>query len=163
MPGRHAFAALLLVFSVVGCTSDPSAPVNQMFPVRQMDRFFNSLSGPSLPPDDTREPGYAPAYPPIQVNGPEARDNCEMCQSTFVPTASRLSAWPLSRGSTANGGDDQWLHRAIKFTFSRSFALAATLPNGVNVRGEGLTDRFGFVTREPAWMGGNVQSVASLV
>jgi hypothetical protein len=53
-----------------GCSSDPSAPVNQSFPIRQMDNFFNSMSGPparqtfSDQPDYTHHPGYAPAYPP---------------------------------------------------------------------------------------------------
>jgi hypothetical protein len=52
------------------CTADPDAPVNQSFPIRQMDGFFNSLSGPPPPaqsaraPDYRNEPGYAPAYPP---------------------------------------------------------------------------------------------------
>jgi hypothetical protein len=45
-----------------GCTSNPNAPVNQSFPVRQMDQFFGSRPPP--PPDYTRQPGYAPAYPP---------------------------------------------------------------------------------------------------
>nr|WP_294556025.1 hypothetical protein [uncultured Rhodopila sp.] len=48
--------------SLAGCTSDPNAPVNQTFPIRQMDNFFDSLA--ASPPDYTRQPGYAPAYPP---------------------------------------------------------------------------------------------------
>jgi hypothetical protein len=55
---------LLAAVSASGCTSDPSAPVNQTFPIRQMDQFFGSLSAPPAPPVDyTRQPGYAPAYP----------------------------------------------------------------------------------------------------
>jgi hypothetical protein len=41
--------------------------VNESFPIRQMDQFFGSLSGrPPPPPDYTRAPGYAPAYPPYE-------------------------------------------------------------------------------------------------
>ena len=70
MSGYRVLSAVYGVLSLFGCTSDPSASVNQMFPIRQMDRFFDSLSGPSaVPPDYTRLPGYAPAYPPIQLNG----------------------------------------------------------------------------------------------
>jgi hypothetical protein len=54
---------------VAGCTSDPAAPINQSFPIRQMDQFFGSL--PTRPnqystvePEYTRHRGYAPAYPP---------------------------------------------------------------------------------------------------
>ena len=54
--------AVSLLF--VGCTSDPNAPVNQAFPIRQMDHFFDSLSGPPTQRDYTQQPGYAPAYPP---------------------------------------------------------------------------------------------------
>ena len=52
------------------CTADPNAPVNQSFPIRQMDGFFDSLSRPPPParsaqvPNYTHAPGYAPAYPP---------------------------------------------------------------------------------------------------
>jgi hypothetical protein len=50
--------------SLAGCTSDPAAPVNQAFPIRQMDQFFGSLSAPPAPQVDYRmQPGYAPAYP----------------------------------------------------------------------------------------------------
>lgn len=69
MSGYRVFPAVFGVLSLFGCTSDPNASVNQMFPIRQMDHFFDSLSRPSLPPDYTRLPGYAPAYPPIQLNG----------------------------------------------------------------------------------------------
>jgi hypothetical protein len=50
--------------SLASCTSDPNAPVNQAFPIRQMDHFFDSLSAPPGAPDYTHQPGYAPAYPP---------------------------------------------------------------------------------------------------
>jgi hypothetical protein len=53
-----------LLLGLSGCTSDPRAPVNQTFPIRQMDNFFDSLAATPSPPDDTRKPGYAPAYPP---------------------------------------------------------------------------------------------------
>jgi hypothetical protein len=77
--GGYQTLALVAGLSLAACTSDPSAPVNQTFPVQQMDRFFNSLSAPPQPQgytrqirpnysgapvqDYTREPGYAPAYP----------------------------------------------------------------------------------------------------
>jgi hypothetical protein len=65
---RQILAALmsLAALSLAGCTSDPNAPINQTFPVKQMDGFFNSLSGPppQPAPDYTHDPGYAPAYPP---------------------------------------------------------------------------------------------------
>jgi hypothetical protein len=81
MRGYQALALMIgsLIISgpvLAGCTSDPNAPVNQSFPIHQMDQFFDSLSAPrpgsfgSLsgprpgPMDYTREPGYAPAYPP---------------------------------------------------------------------------------------------------
>jgi hypothetical protein len=56
-------ALLILCWSLTACTSDPNAPVNQATPIRQMDRFFNSMSGPPPPPDYEHQPGYAPAYP----------------------------------------------------------------------------------------------------
>ena len=71
MAGNRAVALLVLGGLLAGCTSDPDAAVNQATPIRQMDRFFNSLSspGPSHGASDYRErdythaPGYAPAYP----------------------------------------------------------------------------------------------------
>jgi hypothetical protein len=45
-------------------TADPNAPINQTFPIRQMDRFFKSHSIAPADPDYTHRPGYAPAYPP---------------------------------------------------------------------------------------------------
>jgi hypothetical protein len=60
---------LILCLTVAACTADPDAPVNQITPIRQMDRFFNSMSGPPAPPDYghqpdyEHQPGYAPAYP----------------------------------------------------------------------------------------------------
>ncbi|MEA2740724.1 MAG: hypothetical protein QOH05_4031 [Acetobacteraceae bacterium] len=70
--GLNRTLSLIIVgVLLTGCTSDPDAPINQTFPIRQMDRFFGSISGqsppqPSLPPsqDYTHQPGYAPAYPP---------------------------------------------------------------------------------------------------
>jgi hypothetical protein len=61
--GRY-YVLLIVGLLMAGCTSDPDAPVNQTFPIRQMDSFFNSLSGPPPARDYTRQPGYAPAYPP---------------------------------------------------------------------------------------------------
>ena len=57
---------LILGLTLFGCSSSPDAPINQTFPIRQMDTFFNSLSAPppSAPRDYTQVPGYAPAYPP---------------------------------------------------------------------------------------------------
>jgi hypothetical protein len=65
---RYAALAMMIAgVALGGCTSDPNAPVNESFPIRQMDRFFDSLSGrPPPPPDYTRAPGYAPAYPPYE-------------------------------------------------------------------------------------------------
>jgi hypothetical protein len=63
-------SVMIVSLCVAGCSSDPNAQVNQMFPIRQMDHFFRSLSGPpastaaGVSPDYTRKPGYAPAYPP---------------------------------------------------------------------------------------------------
>jgi len=56
---------MLIGMSLAACTSDPTAPVNQAFPIRQMDQFFGSLSAPPPPAPQayTHEPGYAPAYP----------------------------------------------------------------------------------------------------
>jgi hypothetical protein len=59
----QTLALMLAGLALAGCTSDPNAPVNQTFPIRQMDRFFESLSAQPTP-DYRREPGYAPAYPP---------------------------------------------------------------------------------------------------
>ena len=61
--------ALALSIALAACTSDPQAPVNQAFPIKQMDQFFNGLSDPPPPstiPDYEHQPGYAPAYPPYQ-------------------------------------------------------------------------------------------------
>ncbi|MEA2729392.1 MAG: hypothetical protein QOF70_3867 [Acetobacteraceae bacterium] len=69
--GWYRIVSMIIVsLCMAGCSSDPNAPVNQMFPIRQMDHFFRSLSGPPTPaaapasPDYARKPGYAPAYPP---------------------------------------------------------------------------------------------------
>lgn len=65
-----AFAIMGLLLAA--CTTDPNARVNQAFPVRQMDAFFNGLSTPPVAPaptDYTHAPGYAPAYPPY-ADGP---------------------------------------------------------------------------------------------
>ena len=59
-----SFSLLIVGLVLSGCTSDPAAPVNQTFPIRQMDNFFNSLAAAPPAPDYTRHPGYAPAYPP---------------------------------------------------------------------------------------------------
>jgi hypothetical protein len=63
MGGYQTFALIIAGLTLAGCTSDPSAPVNQTFPIRQMDSFFDSMSDPPAPPDDQYRPGYAPAYP----------------------------------------------------------------------------------------------------
>jgi hypothetical protein len=73
MRGFPILAVTLAGLTLAACASDPNAAVNQTFPIRQMDSFFNSLSGAPPapraaqvppPPDYTRTPGYAPAYPP---------------------------------------------------------------------------------------------------
>jgi hypothetical protein len=67
--GRYrALFVLIVGVSAAGCSSDPNAAVNQSFPIRQMDRFFGSLSGPkrSEPgrsPHAYASPGYAPMGP----------------------------------------------------------------------------------------------------
>jgi hypothetical protein len=66
MGGYRTLALMIAGLLLAACTSDPNAPVNQTFPVRQMDRFFDSLSATPAPQDYTREPGYAPAYPPYE-------------------------------------------------------------------------------------------------
>lgn len=67
---RMRTLALLSALCVpAGCTADPNAPVNQMFPIKQMDDFFRPITGSPAPaPAYTREPGYAPAYPPYSSN-----------------------------------------------------------------------------------------------
>lgn len=68
----RTFSLILVGLCVAGCTSDPAAPINQTYPIRQMDRFFDSLSAPAgspnqystAQPDYTHHLGYAPAYPP---------------------------------------------------------------------------------------------------
>jgi hypothetical protein len=65
----RTFSVVIIGLSMTGCTSDPDAPVNQTFPIRQMDHFFGSEAAPprlsAAPgPDYTHQPGYAPAYPP---------------------------------------------------------------------------------------------------
>ena len=64
MGGYLALALMIAGMALAGCTSDPNAPVNESFPIRQMDQFFESQFPP--PADYTREPGYAPAYPPYE-------------------------------------------------------------------------------------------------
>jgi hypothetical protein len=66
MRGFRALAVMLAVLALAGCSSDPNAPVNQSFPIRQMDRLFESLSPPPADPDYRHVPGYAPAYPPYE-------------------------------------------------------------------------------------------------
>ena len=66
MPPRLLLIAAVAI-TIAGCSSDPDAPVNRTTPIRQMDRFFDTVTGrPPPPPDYRREPGYAPAYPPYQ-------------------------------------------------------------------------------------------------
>ena len=67
----RTLSLLIAGLSVAGCTSDANAPINQAFPIRQMDHFFGSPSAPppatlsaAPAPDYTQRPGYAPAYPP---------------------------------------------------------------------------------------------------
>ena len=75
--------------SLSGCTSDPAAPANQAFPIRQMDRFFSSLSAPSPVPDDyTRQHGYAPAYPQYAPQTTAGRS----ADASTVERASRAGA-----------------------------------------------------------------------
>ena len=66
-----ALSRILLVVPLllfVSCTSDPNAPINQVFPIRQMDNFFRPFTGSPAPaPAYTRHPGYAPAYPPYSA------------------------------------------------------------------------------------------------
>jgi hypothetical protein len=62
--GGYQTLALIAGLSLATCTADPNAPVNQTFPIRQMDRFFDSISAAPGPQDYTHDPGYAPAYPP---------------------------------------------------------------------------------------------------
>jgi hypothetical protein len=67
MRGCWTLALMIAVIAFVSaCTSDPGAAVNQQFPIRQMDQFFNSMSRPPPPLDYTHQPGYAPAYPAYQ-------------------------------------------------------------------------------------------------
>ncbi len=67
MRGYRALVVMIAGLVPGGCTSDPNAPVNQSFPIHQMDHFFESLSPPPpAPPDYTHERGYAPAYPPYE-------------------------------------------------------------------------------------------------
>lgn len=65
VPKIFLFSGLLFL---VSCTADRDAPVNQMFPIRQMDDFFRTFTGTAAPaPDYTHHPGYAPAYPPYSL------------------------------------------------------------------------------------------------
>ncbi|HVY17999.1 MAG TPA: hypothetical protein VHB27_22465 [Rhodopila sp.] len=54
-----------------GCTSDPNAPVNQVWPVPQLDRAFGDPHPPSYTqPLVARRPGYLPAYPRYDGDSP---------------------------------------------------------------------------------------------
>jgi hypothetical protein len=65
MSGYQILVLVVGGLTITGCSSDPRAPVNQSFPIRQLDSFFDSMSRPSSAPADYRQrPGYAPAYPP---------------------------------------------------------------------------------------------------
>ena len=66
---EYRYAWLLACAALLaGCTSDPNAPVNQVFPIPQLDAAFGEPHAP--PPaasaglDYTHHPGYLPAYPP---------------------------------------------------------------------------------------------------
>ena len=67
MDRNRPLSLLIAGLCLAGCTADPYAPINQTFPIRQMDRFFDSLSTPRTPSGYStkypRERGYAPAYP----------------------------------------------------------------------------------------------------
>ena len=66
----RSFCLILIALCAAGCTSDPAAPINQTYPIRQMDHFFGSIGGAprnqysTAEPDYTHQRGYAPAYPP---------------------------------------------------------------------------------------------------
>ena len=47
--GGFRYIALTAGLSLAACTSNPNAPVNQTFPVRQLDQFFGSLSPTPAP------------------------------------------------------------------------------------------------------------------
>jgi hypothetical protein len=66
-------AILFGALALASCTSDPNAPINQTFPIHQMDHFFEQLSSPSAvaPADYTRQPGYLPAYPQFSNAKPQ--------------------------------------------------------------------------------------------
>ena len=73
MGSYQTLSLLIAGLCLIGCTADVDAPVNQTYPIRQMDRFFDSLTGPPTPRDYTPrdytprdytgQSGYAPAYP----------------------------------------------------------------------------------------------------
>ena len=54
---------LIVALRFAVCISNPEAPVNQTFPIPQMNSFFDSLSGQPAPRTYTRRPGYASIYP----------------------------------------------------------------------------------------------------
>jgi hypothetical protein len=53
---------------LAGCSSSPTAPANQVWPIPQMDNAFGyphaQTAGRPEASDYTRRPGYLPAYPP---------------------------------------------------------------------------------------------------
>jgi hypothetical protein len=61
--GEYRITLMIACLLLAGCTSDPGVAANRVFPIPQMDQFFNSLSGSPGNQDYTHEPGYAPAYP----------------------------------------------------------------------------------------------------
>jgi hypothetical protein len=61
---RQTWLPLVAGLILASCTADPDAPINQTFPIKQMDDFFRPFTGsPGPKPNHTRDPGYAPAYP----------------------------------------------------------------------------------------------------
>jgi hypothetical protein len=72
MAGVRGVCLMGCILALAGCTADPNAPINQTFPIRQMDDFFRQYTGSPSPtpnpvPETTRQPGYAPAYPPYRT------------------------------------------------------------------------------------------------
>lgn len=67
---RVRFASLAAAAALMaGCSSDPNAASNQIWPIPQLDAAFGSPHSPPPPPEplDAHRPGYLPAYPSYQA------------------------------------------------------------------------------------------------
>jgi hypothetical protein len=64
----HVASLATIAVLIAGCSSNPNAASNQIWPIPQLDAAFGDPHQPAPPPEplDAHRPGYLPAYPAYQ-------------------------------------------------------------------------------------------------